>query len=107
MTWCALTVFVSVSFATHAQESYQHFIHLKTQDGLANNVVYDIVPDQDGYLWIASEGGLQRYDGRGFVTYSPDKFHIPVSIRDLYCDGENNLWLMSADRIFRYERSSN
>jgi signal transduction histidine kinase/ligand-binding sensor domain-containing protein len=35
-------------------------------DGLPNEVVTDILQDRRGYLWIATAGGLARFDGRHF-----------------------------------------
>ena len=43
-----------------------------TEDGLTQNSVNDIVQTQDGYLWLATYGGLVRYDGVNFETYTID-----------------------------------
>jgi signal transduction histidine kinase/DNA-binding response OmpR family regulator/streptogramin lyase len=37
------------------------FSHLSTKDGLPNNVIYGILPDSSGYLWLSSNRGLIRY----------------------------------------------
>lgn len=36
-------------------------------DGLPNNVVYSVKPDQDGYLWMGTNKGLCRMDRRTFA----------------------------------------
>ncbi|MEQ8879409.1 MAG: two-component regulator propeller domain-containing protein [Cyclobacteriaceae bacterium] len=41
-----------------------------TEDGLTQNSVNDIIQTQDGYLWLATYGGLVRYDGVNFETYT-------------------------------------
>ncbi len=41
-----------------------------TEDGLTQHSVNDIVQTQDGYLWLATYGGLVRYDGVNFETYT-------------------------------------
>ena len=41
-----------------------------TDDGLTQNSVNDIVQTRDGYLWLATYGGLVRYDGVNFETYT-------------------------------------
>lgn len=38
--------------------------------GLAGNWVRDIVRGADGFLWVATAGGLSRFDGRNFVNYT-------------------------------------
>ncbi|HAP62342.1 MAG TPA: hypothetical protein DCR93_23550 [Cytophagales bacterium] len=40
----------------------------KEQDGLANRVVNYGLQSSDGYLWLASMGGLHRFDGYSFLT---------------------------------------
>ena len=40
------------------------------ESGLAGNWVRDIVEGQDGMIWIATSGGLSRFDGWSFVNYT-------------------------------------
>jgi len=44
-------------------------IKLGMQDGLSNNNVISIAQDKDGYVWIATKDGLNRYDGNAFNVY--------------------------------------
>jgi diguanylate cyclase (GGDEF)-like protein len=52
--------------------STPHFRHLGTEDGLANSNIHALAQDAVGYMWIATDNGLQRYDGYRFVTYLHD-----------------------------------
>ncbi|MBI5471476.1 MAG: response regulator [Ignavibacteriae bacterium] len=38
------------------------FHHFGEKDGLPNNVVYGIVPDEQGHLWLSTNKGLSRFD---------------------------------------------
>lgn len=38
------------------------FIHYREQDGLANDVIYGILPDEQGYLWLSTNQGLSRFN---------------------------------------------
>jgi signal transduction histidine kinase/ligand-binding sensor domain-containing protein len=40
-----------------------------TEEGLPQSSVHAIVQGRDGYLWVATEGGLVRFDGSSFRTY--------------------------------------
>ena len=40
-----------------------------SNEGLSHNIVNDILQDELGYIWIATEDGLNRYDGYDFSTY--------------------------------------
>ena len=39
------------------------FSHYTTENGLPSNNVRDIVQDDEGYMWFATDGGLVRFDG--------------------------------------------
>lgn len=44
--------------------------NISTADGLINNEVQAIWQDSNGYLWIATMGGISRWDGYNFTSYS-------------------------------------
>jgi signal transduction histidine kinase/ligand-binding sensor domain-containing protein/DNA-binding response OmpR family regulator len=52
------------------QESYA-ITYLDVADGLASNYVSSIISDYRGIKWLATEGGLNTYDGKSFKTYTP------------------------------------
>ena len=39
-------------------------------DGIGSNTINDIVKDDNGFIWIATTGGITRFDGYNFVNYS-------------------------------------
>lgn len=58
-----------------------------TDDGLPSNSVYNCIKDDNGYMWLATEGGLSRFDGKHFVNYGVkdgllDNDVISISIID-------------------------
>ena len=53
--------------ASEAQE-YQ-FIRYRVADGLPTDVVKGVILDSLGFLWVASDEGIARFDGTRFVTY--------------------------------------
>ena len=42
----------------------QLFTSYTTKDGLPNNVVYGVIEDEDGYLWMSTNRGISRFDKR-------------------------------------------
>jgi signal transduction histidine kinase/ligand-binding sensor domain-containing protein len=38
------------------------FRHFTTSDGLPNNIIFSIIQDRQGYLWLSTDGGLSRFD---------------------------------------------
>ncbi len=70
------------------------------QGGLPDNNVYDIHQDSRGYLWLATESGLLRFDGSRFVIY--DARNTPGlrgSVRCLEPDGQGGLWVGTAEGL--------
>ena len=50
-------------------DSYLKFDHLTKKDGLSNNRVLDIHQDKQGFVWIGTVDGLNRYNAYNFVVY--------------------------------------
>ncbi len=67
------------------------FEQISIEEGLSQNVVAGILQDSKGFLWIATEDGLTRYDGYDFTIYK----HIPKDPESL---NENELVALYEDR---------
>ena len=52
-----------------AQSEQVKFTVLTAKDGLSSNTVNAILKDRYGLLWIATEEGLNKYDGHSFKSY--------------------------------------
>ena len=73
------------------------FTGIDSRDGLSHDSVYEIIQSRHGFLWIATEDGLNRYDGYTFKTFRhrPDD---PTSlaendINSLAEDGQGHVWI--------------
>ena len=40
------------------------------KNGLVNNEVNHIIKDNEGYIWIATDGGISRFDGNNFINFN-------------------------------------
>lgn len=91
--------------ALHAQLDDMRFDHISVEQGLSNFSVTAIVQDQQGFLWIGTEDGLNKYDGYTFTVYKTDPTDTLALrnsfIRCLYVDREGNLWVGSTG-LYRY-----
>jgi ligand-binding sensor domain-containing protein/signal transduction histidine kinase len=76
--------------------------HIGVETGLSQNQANDIVMDADGFLWIATWDGLNRYDGYDFNVFKPKPFDsTSISgnfITSLFVDSENRLWVGTASQ---------
>lgn len=55
---------------TLAQINDIRFDRLTIDDGLSQNTVMSIMQDEQGFIWIATQDGLNRFDGYEFITYT-------------------------------------
>ena len=45
------------------------FTHYNVVDGLSNNEVHCILQDHQGFIWIGTNDGLNRFDGNEFIVF--------------------------------------
>ena len=64
-----------------AQQNF-FFETLSAEDGLLDDIVYEVFQDSKGYLWFGTIAGIQRYDGHEFVNYKYDASDTDASIRE-------------------------
>lgn len=86
----------------------RYFTHFTETDGLSDNRVQCILRDQQGYLWVGTANGLNRYDGYNFRHYLPDarQARRTVSnenIHDIKQDSEGFIWFATANGLNRYD----
>ncbi len=91
--------FLSVEISI-AQKSTMAFRHLTNEDGLSQCHIFAILQDRQGFMWFATQDGLNRYDGYTFVVYkhnpdNPESLSDNV-IRDLVEDDNGNLWIATS-----------
>lgn len=73
------------------------FSNFDIDDGLSQNSISSIVQDKYGFIWLATQGGINRFDGYQF-THFDHKPDDPGSLSDsyvlsLFVDGQGNLWV--------------
>jgi len=75
-----------------------------TENGLPQNSVNDILQTRDGYLWLATFGGLVRFDGVRFVVFDTSTDGIrSARARRLHEDAHGTLWAGTDDgMVIRY-----
>src|SRR5574339_81517 len=94
-------VFVIISKCVVAQAPSLYFNRITTQNGLSHSKVNCILQDRRGFIWMGTDDGLNRYDGRRFVVFRHDpgnKSGISGNIiTDLVEDEKGVLWIATSD----------
>ncbi|HKN47878.1 MAG TPA: two-component regulator propeller domain-containing protein, partial [Candidatus Polarisedimenticolia bacterium] len=84
------------------------FDHLSLEQGLSQSTVMDILQDRRGYIWLATEDGLDRYDGLSFQVYKhdpADAASLPSSfVWDVDEDAAGNVWVATTNGLAMWDR---
>ncbi|MFN8259013.1 MAG: two-component regulator propeller domain-containing protein [Bacteroidales bacterium] len=67
-----LVLFLFLSNGFYAQTSPYIFENIGIQEGLSQSVVNWIIQDKKGFLWIATQDGLNRFDGYSLKVFRPN-----------------------------------
>ena len=85
------------------------FNHLNIEDGLSQSTVFAIAKDHFGYMWFATEDGLNRFDAYDFRIYRSSSDSNSLSntfVRSLIVDNENRTWIGTVSGLNYYDPSN-
>jgi len=110
--YSSILVLTAITTLFARQAPYIQFENFTHQDGLPDNTVFQIVKDTSGFVWIATAGGLVRYDGANFNTiyHEDNNDNSPLSnqIKALMVDSDNHLWIgTQKSGVSRYDIENN
>lgn len=80
-----------------------NFRSLTNEDGLSQATVETMIQDKQGYVWVGTNDGLNRYNGYDFKVYRHEE-EVKNSIANNYIvdiqeDGEGNIWVGTANGL--------
>lgn len=103
-----VAVFTLLSLDTYAYDKYTTS-RITSLDGLSQNDVANIIQDSYGFMWIATNDGLCRYDGSEFKTFYIGDAGLETNlIQSLVEDKMGNIWVGTADKgLYYYVRKEN
>ncbi len=81
--------------------------HFIPSERFSSGLINDLCQDKYGYMWIATDYGLNRYDGYRFIEYNHQpKDTTTISSSNaisLFCDEEGLLWVGTSKGLDRYD----
>ncbi len=84
---------------------------LGVKQGLSQGMINCIYQDKEGYLWISTKDGLNRYDGYNMVVFR-NNTNEPYSLPDNYCnatleDEKGNFWVGTNSKgLFLFDKAT-
>lgn len=103
-----LSLFHDKASGQHTHQDV-HFHHLTIKDGLSQSTIRSIHQDSQGYMWVGTLNGLNKYDGYNITVYRHDP-EDPGSISFdeigyIFGDSNHNLWIGTLGKgINKYNR---
>ena len=86
----------------------QHFFtnNLSAEQGLPSNQVYDILQDKKGFIWIATDAGISRYDGNEITSFQQSDGLADNSIVQMNQSKDGTLWFLGFNKSFTIYKDS-
>lgn len=83
------------------------FQHFGLEDGLSQSTVLSILQDRQGFLWVGTQDGLNRFDGYSFKVFRPDpRDRNALSSGEILSMAEGpdgSLWIGTNSGLNRYD----
>ena len=82
-------------FSLTVEAQAYHIQHIGIEKGLSNSYVSSMVQDKHGMIWIATEGGLSRFDGSRFTVYRSGNSDLPSDVLNtvFYDEVDDKIWV--------------
>ena len=84
-----LSLFLSISLWSQRPP----FKEFNIDNGLPSNTVRCVFKDSKGLIWIGTQSGLVRYDGKNFFVFDESTGLVANEVWSIVEDGFGNLWL--------------
>jgi signal transduction histidine kinase/ligand-binding sensor domain-containing protein/DNA-binding response OmpR family regulator len=85
----------------------RYFRGISVENGLSQSTVFTMVQDTLGFMWMATQDGLNHYDGETFTVYRPskaDKNSLQSNyIRSLFLDHKGLVWVGGNQGVSRFD----
>lgn len=105
----SLTLLAASLFASAQTPSNFGHQSWTTENGLPQNSIHAIFQSRDGYLWIATEGGIARFNGIEFRIFQHENTPA-ITSDDISCfaqgSDDSTIWIGTADGALRHSHGS-
>ncbi len=96
--------FLYYSSSVCADDYVVNVRHLNEADGISHKQVLCIHQDLNGFMWMGTKYGLNRYDGHDFLWFTREQNGLQSNYISKVFQGEGDwLWLINAEEKFGAE----
>ncbi|MFM2360099.1 MAG: hypothetical protein RLY16_2092, partial [Bacteroidota bacterium] len=102
---------LSIVPQTKAQDQLYYFERYSTNDGLSQGHVQGILQDKHGFMWFATDGGLNLFNGYEFSIYRNDPLDKNTIsnnfVHDIVEDETGNFWIATESGLDYLDKTRN
>lgn len=80
-----------ISLTCHAQQS--KYTAFTVSDGLPSNNVYKCLEDKSGFLWVATDAGIARFDGKRFQVFTTKEGLPDNDVLEVVMENSGRIWV--------------
>jgi ligand-binding sensor domain-containing protein/two-component sensor histidine kinase len=88
---CTLLFFLLLQSFVDAQQS--NYTAFTVNDGLPSNHIYQCVEDDHGFLWIATDAGVARFDGKHFQVFTTEHGLPDNEVLNIVKEKNGTIWI--------------
>jgi hypothetical protein len=80
----------------------QQYINYNISDGLPSNNVYRMTQDNQGFIWVITDKGMAKFDGKVFKTFTTRNGLPTNDIWDITVTPDNRVWYFTKSAVLGY-----
>lgn len=96
---------VAVHICAISQSTDLPYINFTVEDGLPSMHTYDIIQDNDGFIWIGTDAGVSQFDGYHFENMTTKNGLSNNDVFRLMEDTNGRIWFCSIQKLCYYENN--
>lgn len=95
-------IILSLLYITNTFAQTIYLPHYTTKNGLPSNNCFYTLQDKKGFIWIATDAGVSRFNGSVFENFSVDDGLPDNQILQLRQDSKGRIWFMALNGQLSY-----
>ena len=78
------------------------WVNLKREEGLISNNITSMLTDKSNNLWIGTDGGVSKFDGKDFSGFTTHEGLLSNNVRAMVQDSAGDIWFATNSGISRF-----
>ncbi len=99
-----LLFLIASCFQLQSQSDFEFIEYINKKNGLPSDHIYSVIEDSKGFVWMATNRGVVKYDGTTFKVFTTSDGLPTNDVFDLKEDKWGRIWCMTVSNFIVYIR---